>query len=516
MFLVHQLLENSAEKFPFKTAAVFKEDRLSYQDINEEANQLAHCLIKLGVKKGDRVGIYLTKSPEEVVSIFAVLKTGAIFVDINPHLKDDQVSYIVKDCTIKGLMSSGDRLSSLKNTLDIESMELVVVTGKGSGAFNKDKLKVTTFEDVHNSGERTNPQVELIDADLASIIYTSGSTGMPKGVMLTHQNIVMGANSVTEYLNNTQDDIILSILPFSFDYGLNQLTTCFQVSATIVLMTYIFANDVVDKIIKEKITGLAGIPTFWIQLLQAPNINKHKYENLRYITNSGGKIPVVYVNKLRETFPHTEIFLMYGFTEAFRSTYLNPREIDKRPESIGKAVPNAEVFLVNDDGKECIPGETGELIHWGPFVSKGYWGKPEETAKTIKQNPFIQEFTDLVAYSGDLVRKDEEGYLYFVSRKDKMIKSSGYRISPAEIEEQLYQDNRIDKVAVLGIPDDILGERIKVVITLKDRQSWAERDILDYCKQRLPSYMVPHIIKIIDKMPLTPHGKIDLTLLENV
>jgi acyl-CoA ligase (AMP-forming) (exosortase A-associated) len=514
MGLVHNLLENSAEIFPNKIAVVHKDLKISYKEIEEKANQLANMLRGFGVNKGDRIGIYLNKCIEQVISIFAISKIGAVFVILNRSLKDDQISYIVDDCSIKCLVSSKVKFDALKKSKNCQSLNFAILTNSNLH-FEIDGLRVVSFNDL-GIEKKLNPRISVQESDLASIIYTSGSTGMPKGVMLTHKNIVIGAKTVTEYVENMEDEVILALLTFSFDAGLNQLTTCFKMGAKLVLKTYLFANDVIETMVKENVTALAAIPPIWVQLLQATNIGKYNFKHLRYITNTGGKLSVAHIKQLRQVFPYTKIYSMYGFTEAFRCTYLDPNQIDIRPDSIGKTVPHSECFVVNDLGEECKPGEVGELIQRGPLVSKGYWGKPKETANKFGPNPLTNNPNDVVCYSGDFIKKDEEGYLYFVSRKDFMIKSLGYRISPDEIEQQLYENSKIKHAAVMAVPDEMLGQKIKVFITLNERSSLSEKEIISHCSEKMPSYMVPHIVEIIDEMPLTSNGKIDRNLLKSL
>ena len=505
--LIHYLLEGSARRFPQKEALVFRKGRASYKDINEKANQLARLLLKLGVKKGNRVGIYLEKCSEQVLSIFALSKIGAVFVILNPLMNDSQVAYVVRDCDIIGMITSSVRLTNIPKSVKVKSIKFTLLTDS-KGPLNPTKKMRVSFGDI-SCEAKGNLRFKIAEEDLASIIYTSGSTGMPKGVMLTHKNIVLSACAGIEYIHNDEKDVILCLLPLSFDYGLNQLIFSFKVGATLILKTYLMAEEVIEIMDREGVTGLAGVPTIWIQLLQAKNRDRYKFEKLRYITNSGDKLSVAHVRQLRKAFPHIKIFLMYGFTEAFRATYLDPQEIDKRPDSIGKAIPHAEVFIINKKGEEVQVGEIGELIQRGPLISKGYWGKPRETARKIRQNPLIKGRRDLVCFSGDLVKKDEEGFLYYVGRETSFIKSCGYRIGPTEIESELYKHEDIKEVVALGVPDDLMGQKIKLVVVLKDKSRVRREDIVKYCAAHLPAYMAPREAEIISSMPHTPNGKID-------
>ena len=346
---------------------------------------------------------------------------------------------------------------------------------------------------------------------MAAILYTSGSTGKPKGVVLSHRNMLAGAYSVAEYLGNHADDRLLAVLPFSFDYGLSQLTTAFVVGARAVLMDYLLPRDVVNTVTREGITGLAAVPPMWVQLAQL-EWPQAAVDSLRYITNSGGAMPRATLDTLRRSLPKTAPFLMYGLTEAFRSTYLPPVEIDHRPDSMGKAIPNAEILVVREDGTPCAPGEPGELVHRGALVGLGYWNDPVKTAERYRpapgQNPGLP-IPELAVWSGDTVRMDEEGFLYFIGRKDDMIKTSGYRVSPTEVEEVIYGSGQVAEAAALGIPHPGLGQAVVAVIKPL-REDFNENELITHCKQHLPNFMVPlQVTARSGDLPRNPNGKID-------
>jgi acyl-CoA ligase (AMP-forming) (exosortase A-associated) len=354
---------------------------------------------------------------------------------------------------------------------------------------------------------------------MAAILYTSGSTGQPKGVVLSHRNLIAGAQSVAEYLENTASDRILAVLPFSFDYGLSQLTTAFCVGACAVLMDYLLPNDVIKAVARYGITGLAAVPPLWIQLasLDWPDAAR---DSLRYITNSGGAMPQPITKALRERLPKTKVFLMYGLTEAFRSTYLPPEQVEIRPDSMGQAIPNAEILVVREDGSPCAPGEPGELVHRGAHVSLGYWNDRERTAARFRPAPGQPQGLpnpELAVWSGDQVRRDQDGYLYFISRKDEMIKTSGYRVSPTEVEEVAYATGLVEELAALGVPHPTLGQAIVVVAKAAPEQAGKEPDLetrlLEHLRRELPGFMVPHRVVVQDALARNPNGKIDRKLL---
>jgi acyl-CoA ligase (AMP-forming) (exosortase A-associated) len=432
-------------------------------------------------------------------------------VPVNHLLFPEQVGHIVNDCRMKGLITTKAKLEQLLPVLrECPSLSFVVVLR--DGVTPDPGFPVYVFEDLITLNPP--PQDDLcIEKDLAAILYTSGSTGKPKGVMLTHAQIMAGATSVSAYLGITEKDRILAALPFTFDAGMNQIMTAFQQGGTLVLTTFKFAREVVEVLATEEITGLAGVPTLWA-LLTHPQSTLHRVPlpHLRYITNTGGAMPQSILAVLRKVLPTTAIFLMYGFTEAFRATYLPPAELDRRPTSIGKAIPGSEILVINDRGELCKPGEVGELVQRGPTVSLGYWERPGLTERVFRPHPFIppeQRNGEKLAYSGDLVKTDEEGFLYFVGRRDTMIKSSGYRISPTEVEEVLFQSGMIRGAAVIGVADDLLGQYIKAFVVPQDREMRDSTELLEFCARKMPRYMIPKTIEFLDELPKTSSGKVD-------
>jgi acyl-CoA ligase (AMP-forming) (exosortase A-associated) len=508
------MLGTSASRFPKKEALVSGDERLTYCEVSQRVVGLAKSLRAAGLGRGERVGIYLDPCIAQVVSIFGVSQAGGVFVPINTVFFPDQVSHIARDCSIAALIVSRDRLESLSSILrDLPSLRFLVIVSDGQ--------EVQTSIPAHDFAAMTASapaQTETcqdwgIEKDLAAILYTSGSTGKPKGVMLSHANIIAGATIVSTYLEITAEDRILAVLPFTFDAGLNQLTTAFQQGGTLVLINFVFAKQIVDMLAKERITGLAGVPTVW-SLLAQPNstLQKNSLPALRYITNTGGAMPQNVLTVLRATLPNTRIFLMYGLTEAFRSTYLPPEELERRPTSMGKAIPDTEILVLDEDGQPCKPDEVGELVHRGPTVSMGYWGKPEATDRVLKPNPLLLPEvgdTERVCYSGDLVRSDEDGFLYYVGRRDAMIKCSGFRISPTEVEEVVFQSGQVRHAAAIGIPDEVMGQAVKVFVVSRDGEPVDKDVLLMFCEDRMPRYMVPRSIEVLNELPKTSSGKVD-------
>jgi len=512
--LIHEFINYSSNRTPNAIALIHKKQSIKYHELRDNIALLGNALCSLGIASGERVAIYLPKRLETVVSFFSSSYAGAVFVPINPLLKPEQVAYILKDCNVRILITSHDRLSQLQNCLlDCHDLMSVIDVNNKFTPTDEQQLNVHHYNNLLSLDTSDVTPHRRIDSDIAAILYTSGSTGKPKGVVLSHKNMVSGAKSVAEYLENTSDDNLLAVLPFSFDYGLSQLTTAFHVGAKVTLLDYLLPRDIVKTVEKYGVTGLAGVPPLWNQLAQL-EWGENAPKTLRYISNSGGAMPGATLKTLRRSLPSTKPYLMYGLTEAFRSTYLPPEEIDKRPTSIGKAIPNAKVMVVREDGSPCAPGEPGELVHRGSLVSLGYWNDPQKTAEHFKPAPQKENgltLTEIAVWSGDTVKMDEEGYLYFVSRKDDMIKTSGYRVSPTEIEEVIYATGLVAETAALGLPHPMLGQAIVIIATTSTDST--ANELLQECKKDLPNFMLPTHIEFIEKMPKNPNGKIDRKIL---
>lgn len=527
--LLHQLIQHQQRVHPDRTALLHGNDSWSYQQLYHLIRQAAAGLVSAGLRKGERVAIYLPKQPETVVSLFAASACGAVFVPINPLLKPAQIAHIINDCNARLLITSGERWQQISAAVsDCESLSVALLTSPHQADHDSTGARVTVRSWQELLAEQSDAAAEAavvrqgLDCDLAAILYTSGSTGQPKGVVLSHRNMMVGAESVSTYLRNTADDCLLAVLPFSFDYGLSQLTTAFRVGASVALMDYLLPRDVIKALSRYEITGLAAVPPLWNQLagLEWPEDVRQR---LRYITNSGGAMPQGTTQKLQAALPHTDIFLMYGLTEAFRSTYLPPDQVALRPTSMGKAIPNAEIRVVREDGSLCDANEVGELVHRGPLVAQGYWNDPVKTAERFKPapgQPAELPLTEIAVWSGDQVYRDDDGFLYFVSRKDEMIKTSGYRVSPTEVEEVLFQCPLVREAVALGIPHPTLGQAIVLVVhrhSASDSNSEDTSDdkqaLLQYCRQYLPNFMIPHEVIFNTSLPRNPNGKIDRKLL---
>lgn len=508
--LVNHFLENSAIKHPNKIALITKEGRYSYQELDQMANRIAHALIAEGIEKGDRVAIFLDNSVEAVVSLFGVMKAGGIFLMINPTTKTEKLTYILNNCRATAFIGSNGKLHVISESCNnTPSLRNVFLTGENRPSNHELLKKSFNLTEILNSSNNHQPASNTIDVDLATIIYTSGSTGNPKGVMMAHYNMVAAANSITTYLESVYEDIVLNVLPISFDYGLYQILMSFKVGATVVLeKSFLYPYKVIELIMKEKVTGFPIVPTISAIILQMEDIKKYHFEHLRYISNTAAALPVSHIQKLREFFPKTTIFSMYGLTECKRVSYLPPAQLDIRPTSVGKGMPNEEVYIVDEGGNRVGPGIIGELVIRGSNVMRGYWDMPEETAKRLRPGTFPGE---MVLYSGDLFKMDDEGYLYFVARKDDIIKSRGEKVSPKEIENILYEIEDVVEAAVVGVEDDVLGQVIKAFVVLKDGSGLKEKEIIRFCSQHLEDLMVPKYIEIRKELPKTDTGKIKKT-----
>ncbi len=509
-FLLHSLLQNQANIRPDSVALRYKDLDVTYHSLNNYCDQFSSGCLASGTLKGTRIGVYLPKSIETVIAFFGCLYSGSCLVPINHLLKGEQVKHILNDCDIEILITNSKLLRQLNNILPNSKLRHIVLIDDNEKIALPKNITLTQWDEFCTTNYKSPPNI--IDADLAAIFYTSGSTGKPKGVVLSHRNMFSGAESVATYLKNTSDDKILSVLPFSFDYGFSQLTTSFYVGATVVLLNYLLPKDVVNALNSENITGLAAVPPLWLQISQLEWPEKIT-KTLRYITNSGGALPEVTIKSLINKLPNTEIYLMYGLTEAFRSTYLPPSEIHSRPTSMGKAIPNAEVLVLRPDGTECDADEIGELVHRGALVSQGYWNDYDKTAARFKklisksrEGVIIEE---IAVWSGDSVKKDKDGFFYFIGRKDEMIKSSGYRISPSEIEECASKYPGTNEVVALGLPHSKLGQAVVLVYSTNKENEISESELDAYLRNSLPLYMLPNKYITINTVPRNNNGKYD-------
>mgnify|MGYP000107774484 CR=1 FL=1 len=520
--LLHDLVQVSARRTPLAKALVHGDHHWTYGQLAALVERFAGGLAGLGVQRAERVGIYLEKRFETVVASFGAPAAGAVFVPLNPLLKAEQVFHIARDCGMCVLVTSSQRLGLLAPQLALctELRHVVLTEAPAEPPVLPPGMSWCLWSDLLDAPYR--PGQRSIDCDLAAILYTSGSTGRPKGVVLSHRNMVAGAKSVASYLDNGPHDTLLAALPLSFDAGFSQLTTAFHSGACVVLLNYLLPLDVLKAMAREKVTGLTAVPPLYIQLSQIERWPSETGKHLRYFANTGGRMPRETLDVLRSRVPQAKPFLMYGLTEAFRSTYLPPEEVDRRPDSIGKAIPNAEILVLREDGTECDPDEPGELVHRGALVGQGYWNDAEKTAERYKLLPAGLggrteglQLPEFAVFSGDTVRKDADGYLYFVGRRDEMIKTSGYRISPTEVEEVLYATKLVGECVAFGVDHPQLGQAIQVIATPAAGSDALDAEaLLAECRRHMPAYMVPAGIHAeAGPLPRNPNGKIDRKLL---
>ena len=510
-FTLHDLLHNAVECDPEGVAVVDGSTEYTYEDLERASNSLGAALIESGVAKGDRVGVYMEKSWEAIVAMLAASRVGAAYVNINPLFKPPQVAYVAQDCDVRVMIGDSPKLDDL---------EPGTVRGtafyRGERPGEESAGHLTDLAEVFGNADAPRAERQVSEIDLLTILYTSGSTGMPKGVATSQRNVVVGAQIVSSYLENTAEDRILSALPLNFDAGMSQFTTSLRVGATLVLQRSRLPGDLSRALRRHEITGVTGVPPLWALLLRsAKGIEAEPLESLRYIANTGGRIPQANLDQLRRLLEPsgTRIYLMYGLTEAFRSTYLPPEEVDRGSTCIGKAIPNTEILVLDREGRECVPDEPGELVHRGPTVAMGYWGNEEATLKAYRPNPLAPpELLDVerVVYSGDTVRRDEEGFLYFIGREDAMIKSQGYRLSPEEVENLLIGSGLVHEACAFGVEDPEVGQLVMAVVSLRDGEhKGAVEDIREHVIKNGPPYMVPKEIFVLDELPKTGSGKID-------
>jgi len=494
---------------PGRPALTYRSQTVSYAELRAQVGAAAAGLRRAGLRRGDRVVLYLDKRIETVVAMLAVSAAGGVLVPVNPVFKPAQVGYVVTDCAARFLVTTAERCQTLLAELAGAAVpEQLIAIGSVPPADPESITGRVIGWDELCAGPAQPSQEPVIDTDLAAIFYTSGSTGGPKGVVLTHRNLIAGAQSVASYLQHSQDDVVLSVLPLSFDAGFSQLSTSLVAGAHMVLVNYLLPTEVMRLCARHGVTALTCVPPLWLQLASQawpPEATRR----MRYFANTGGAMPRSMLARLREIFPTARPYLMYGLTEAFRSTYLDPDQVDIRPDSIGKAIPNAEVLIVRPDGSPCDPGEHGEIVHRGALVASGYWNDPERTAqrfRPIRSSIGVgPQFTEMTVWSGDVGYRDEEGFLYFVGRTDDMIKTSGYRVSPTEIEEVVYASGLVSEAVAFGVADERLGQQVILAVTGASDPTTLRKTL----EHDLPRYMIPQRIVLLPEIPRSPNGKFD-------
>jgi amino acid adenylation domain-containing protein len=502
--LVHHLLRETASRHPSRPALICDGRIRTFAEIDAESDQVACDLQRGGIARGDRVALIADNTAAAVVSIFGILKAGAVLVPVSPLARPERLAGLLDDCGARALLSTA-RLATAVATAstNVPSLERIVWLDPPPQTGPRG---LSLPEIV--AGPRAFPtDAGLIDQDLAAIIYTSGSTGHPKGVMLTHRNLVNTTAAIASYLGNTPDDVVMCVLPLSHTYGLCQVLVGARVGYAVALeRSFAYPFDVLRRMAEYRVTGLPAVPTIFAQLLQMPPLEGLDLSSLRYVTNAAAGLPPAHVRRLQEMFPAVKIFLMYGQTECTRTCYLDPSRALEKPDSVGKAIPNSEAYVADEAGRRAAPGIIGELVVRGANVMRGYWGMPEETARSLRDGGIPGE---KVLHTGDLFRMDSEGLLYFVGRRDDVFKCRGEKVSPAAIESVLHELEDVIQADVMGIDDPTDGTAIRAAVVLRPGATLAEPDLRRHCRKRLEPYLVPRFIDICDALPRTESGKLD-------
>jgi amino acid adenylation domain-containing protein len=506
--LLHDFLEQSAARLPGKTALVYQDQRLPYAEIDARANRFAHGLVRLGVQRGDRVVVFGDNTPETVVAFWGVLKASAIVSIVSPLTKADKLAHMLTDCGATMLVSEAHLARTFTDAAGrAPDLGTVIVSGSVAKVDTGALPGFVAWDAVLDGGPLAGPPVRRsVDVDLAAIIYTSGSTGDPKGIMLTHRNMLTAAASISAYLGNVEDDVILNALPLSFDYGLYQMIMAFRMGACLVLeRSFAYPAQVLNTVVREGVTGFPGVPTVFAMMAEMTNLADYDFSSVRYVTNTAAALSVKHIDFIRRTFSSARVFSMYGLTECKRCTYLPPEDIDRKPLSVGIAIPNTELWIVDEQDRRLGPNQVGQLVIRGATVMRGYWGKPEATARRLHPGPLPGE---MVLYTGDYCRLDEDGYLYFVGRMDEVIKSRGEKVPPEEVERALMKIPGVREAGVIGVPDELLGQAVKAFVILESGADLTEQAIKIACQGRLENFMVPKHVVFVEALPRTTTGKI--------
>lgn len=498
--LIDRLLQEASERRPEKTVLVHTGQRTGYGDILKRSTGLASALQGFGLRKGDRVVIALENSAEYLIAYFGVLLAGCVTVPISPATTAAGYFKIMSDCGPRAVISGTALLKSLERQKTPCPLLFILVNGSLDIAGPSGTL-LTSFEECSVQGAGRLQYLTRSDLDLASIIYTSGTTGAPKGVMLSHRNLSANTDSIIEYLGLTGSDSVMVVLPFHYSYGNSLLLTHVSSGGTLVVEnSFIYPNVMLERMNKERVTGFAGVPSTFAILYHRSSFKHSEFPHLRYITQAGGPMPHAMAYEILKTVPHSKLYIMYGQTEASaRLSYLPPEDLYRKHGSIGKAIPGVRLEVLNEKGEPVKPGETGEIAASGDNIMMGYWKNPEETAKTIRDGRL---------FTGDMATVDEEGYIYIISRKSDMIKSGAHRIAPREIEEVILEHPSVLEAAVVGRPDQILGESICAFVVLKDGHGCAENELMRLCGSSLPPFKMPKKICFATNLPKTESGKI--------
>ena len=512
--LLGEALAISRSKNPLKTAAIFKGEEYSYNYLYECAEKLAYHLVYQGIKKGDRIAIFMNNSWQSLVSIYGITLAGGVFLVINPQTKASKLNYILNDSGAKVVISESLLINELSIALEgLKEINQVIISGENQ-QIDHIGFKYENFDETILNGNYSIDLPRIIPNDLAALIYTSGSTGFPKGVMMTHQSMVFTSWSLIEYLRLTENERIMLVLPLAFDYGLYQLIMAITIGGTLLIeQSFNFPPTIFRQIELLKPTVFPGVPSIYAMMIAMHKKSGITFDSIKKVTNTAAALPEEFVTDLKKIFPNALIFKMYGLTECKRVCYLEPELLDSKPNSVGKAIPGTEVFLLSSEGGPVAPGEAGILHVRGPHVMAGYWNNAELSAEMLKSGLIPGE---RILCAHDLFKIDDEGFLYFQGRNDDIIKTRGEKVSPIEVENAIYKINGIKEVAVIGVPEVILGESIIAFVTTYDQMPISEKDIQRECMANLEPFMVPQKIILIPEMPKSSNGKIDKTELKKI
>ncbi len=506
--LLNDFLTISANKYPGKTALICNETAMTFSELESASNRFANLLRSENINRGDRVIILLDNSIEVIVSLFGILKNDSVFVILSSSTKSRNLSYIIENSGASLLITDFNRKQIAHEAmLDSKSECRLLWVGEKGKNENIENNSDLYWEDISDYSDEITFRSENIDIDLAALIYTSGTTGRSKGIMCSHKSIISAARSIIQYIENKPEDIILSVLPLSFDYGLYQVLMSIIFGGTVIIENgFLFINKVLQVIGKYRVTGFPIVPTILTMILNLKNLSKYDFSSLRYMTNTGAALPVEHIKRMRAQFNHVRFYSMYGLSECKRVSYLPPDELDKKPGSVGKAIPNCEVFVVDEENRKVKPGKIGELVVRGSNLMSGYWNDPELTNKKfVNLNNGLERWL----FTGDYFKQDEEGYLYFIGRKDEMIKCKGERVSPKEIEETICELSSVAEAAVIGIDDIVLGQAIKAFVVPINGLKISPSEISKHCSALLEDFKIPKYIIIVDNLPRNSNGKID-------
>lgn len=504
--LVHDLLAQSASRLAEKVALVCQGRRVTFGELHAASDHLAALLRERGVGRGDRVAIFADNSVETVVSFWATSKAGAVATIVHAQTKADKLAFILSDCEAKALVVAAQLVPIAAEALREGTKVELVIAADGAQPEHVASLPGGTPWSIAVEPRPPLRALGTIDLDVAMLIYTSGTTGEPKGVMHSHRSILTAATSIARYLENHELDVLLCVLPLAFGYGMTQLLTATLVGARLVLeRSFAYPAQILNLFGQEKVTGFAGIPTAFGVIGELKSLDGFDLSSLRYMTSAAAALSEKHVRMLRQRIPQARLFVMYGQTECLRATYLPPEELERRPHSMGIAIPNTEAWVADERGERVPPGVVGELVIRGSHVMKGYFNRPEETKKKLHPGPTPGE---LVLRTGDLCKVDEDGFFTFVSRSDDIIKCRGEKVSPKEVENALLDLEGIRECAVIGVPDELLGEAVKAFCVLEEGANVTERQIAQHAARNLEGYMVPKLIEIVSELPKTSTGKI--------